>query len=448
MEFEYILYLFFACILSAYFARKTDKKIYCFVIIFWIFSQPIIKAKFNYPLFGLPFTFSPDRILFMFLTCYWLVELFLKNKGVLSSQKKSEKNISVKYLLIYLTIVIAITCLNYSYIGIKKIFATPLEIIVFLIIFYAGKQITSPKVYDSIIKSILVLAIFSAALAVIQCAVDPYFLRTNENIRLAFGSIYRASGIFRDEYILGIFQILSIIVLLSSKLHSFIKNGLIIFLMFSVFLTFHRLDFLIMTVCLIGHIVFFSKWQKSIVVGIMFAVAIMAMVLSVFLFKSTGGQSDFLEKRVESKTYQGRLVQYRVVLDEMVRSPLGLGTYNHPKYFNLMKRYKIMQTIHEPNGKWHVKPLTVHNGFLAVGIKYGILGVLFFSLFIFSMLSFLVKKISRSQPATAIPFFSILIWILSNISNDLSEFRIYYISISAIICGGFLSVNALAENND
>jgi O-antigen ligase len=82
-----------------------------------------------------------------------------------------------------------------------------------------------------------------------------------------------------------------------------------------------------------------------------------------------------------------------------------------------------------------MRPLTVHNGFLAAGMKYGILGMIVFTLFIGSLLVFSIRHARRGDRVTLVPVYAMVVWTLSNISNSANSFRMYFVLLVALLCG-------------
>jgi hypothetical protein len=128
----------------------------------------------------------------------------------------------------------------------------------------------------------------------------------------------------------------------------------------------------------------------------------------------------------------------------MLIHPLGLGSYDHPYYVKLMSEYGIVQWFKDARGNSYTKPLTVHNGYLAAGIKYGILGMIAFTTLVFSMLRYFKKHINTEFRYSLVPYFAVLIYVLSNISNSISIFRAYFVVLLAILSGASIAMNGKA----
>lgn len=430
----YLLYVIFAAMAALYLAMQTDRKVLSFVLILWLLAQPVINAKFIIPLPGLHFDLQPNRILFLFS----LVALFW---GTVSGQQapSGSRPPFEKYIYIYLGLVLLALSVNYSFMNPKSVIAVPVEILNFLVVFLLAKRHMTEKVFEAILKAIVLLAVIGALIAIIQFFVSTPFMRTGD-LRPAFGNKLRSTGIFQSEYDFGYFQILALMVVLVRYQGKAIRFFVGPLLVLSVLLTFHRLDYIIMFICYASYRAFFSKRKVGVPA---LAVAVMVPVLLILflnVYQSMGGHSAVLEERLKQDTVSGRFVQFQVVWDAIMAHPLGLGSYDHPDYVKLMTRLGMVEWVADPSGEFHPRPLTVHNGYLATGIQYGLLGMVAFTALVFSMLRYFKKLIKPDLRYSAVAFYAVLIYALSNLSNSVSIFRAYFVVFLALLCGSLIAL--------
>jgi len=283
----------------------------------------------------------------------------------------------------------------------------------------------------------MILAVINALVAIVQITVDSTFLKYGPP-RLAFGNVVRASGIFQAEYELGYCQILAIIITLQRYRGMVRRYFLIPLLTISVLLTFHRLDFIILNLCLIIYTGLFSSSTRKVMVSLVIGLVALSTTTIYWVVAPMIKTSSFVQQRLQEDTVSGRLAQYQLILTTLAEFTdvtfFGLGDYDNKAYDILMKKRNLVHTIHEGD-KTYSKGSVVHNGFLAVGILHGALAMTFFTAFLFSMLFYFKKKISRATPNTIVSFFAVLIWILCNLSNGMNSFDAYFPLMVALLSG-------------
>jgi len=406
------------------------------MLILWLLAQPVINAKYIIPLPGLPFELQPNRILFLFSLVYLLWGLISQAEELTGTNPPFEK-----YIYIYFGLVLFAVLLNYAFMSPKNVISVPLEIATFLAVYKLTKRHMTEKVVEAIIRAIVFLAVIGAIIAIVQISLDSMFLRTGD-LRPAFGNKLRSTGIFQSEYDFGYFQILAVIVALIRYNGKAIRFLITPLLMFSVLLTFHRLDYIILFVCYVSYDVFFSKQELPLPLYVVAGVlGLILLGLSIELYQSMDLHSVMLEERLKEDTVTGRVLQYQVVWDSILAYPWGLGSYEHPDYVKLMSEHGMLVWYKDRFGNSYTLPLVVHNGYLAAGIRYGFFGMVTFTMLIFSMYRYAKKQINSMIPYSVVPFYAVLIYAMSNLSNDLSIFRAYFVVLLAILSGASVSIN-------
>jgi hypothetical protein len=440
MNIQYFLYLVFATGAVLFLTARTDRKGLAFILLFWIFAQPVLNAFFSIPMLGLPFELQTNRIFFLLIATYLVSAWLLKKKPTSGfAERRPEFE---KYLYIYLVLVIIALLINYSKVNPKSIIATPLEVVTFIVVYIAAKRYATESILEAILKGVVILAVALALVAIVQFAFVPQLLRTGSviDIRQAFGNYLRSTGIFQSEYDLGYFQNLALMIVLMRYRGMLRLYVLVPLLILSVLLTFHRANYIITFFCLTSYFAYFSKRKANPIALVVMLAIPFTLVFSYEVYRSIGGHSELVKERLEADTVTGRLMQYEVVANSMWDHPLGMGGYENPAYFDLMNKYGMMQWVPDGKGGTRPQPLAVHNGYLATGIQYGVLAVPVFVMLLISMFRYFRKKVSTEYRYSLVPLYAVIIYALSNMSNSITIFRAYFVILLALLSGAFVAV--------
>lgn len=435
---EYLIYVLASVVAGFYVAAGTDRKLLGFILALWIMAQPVLNAKFIIAIPGLPFELQPNRILFLFLVMYLIW-------GKLSGRSNAQQNADdirrppfEKYIYIYLFAVLVSLAVNYSSIQPKNIIVAPLEILTFLAVYTACKNYMTKSLFEAIIKAVVIFAVVSACIAIVQILFLQEFMRTVEPT-IAFGKVYRAYATFQEDGALGFFTILSLIIVLVRYQNQSRLYAILPLIIVSVLFTFHRLGILIFFICLTMYMAYYSKKKYGMPVLLLMLTIPVMLVLSLYLYQQMGGHSAVVEERLKQDTVTGRFMQYQVAFESTLGHPLGMGGYENPEYNQLMAKYNMMKWVPDKFGA-HPEPLAVHNGYLEVGIKHGVLAMLIFIALLVSMLRYFRRMASGHHGYNIVPFFAVLIWVLSNTTQSTSAFRAYYVILLAILCGSLTAL--------
>jgi O-antigen ligase len=202
------------------------------------------------------------------------------------------------------------------------------------------------------------------------------------------------------------------------------------FLLLGLFSTFHRLSWIVSILFFIVYLILFKKVKFTIasIIGLIIISGVISMMFfsNSKIFKNVG-DSRFVKDRLFSDTISIRLKILDVTSNAIKSNPMGLGTDDNKKYYNLMKKHNLI--------KGDNVPYDSHNGFLSFGIKYGVLGLFSFSGLIISMIVYFYRIFSIKKPDTAYPFFIVLLWAMANLTNSISMFKIHFVLIIAMVCG-------------
>lgn len=423
----YITYVATAFVLAYALSRKSDRKALSFLLIFWLFTQPIFNTVLLLKTPGLGFDLQPNRVLLVLLFPF----LFMAAKDNVGRVARAPFE---KYIYIYMVLVFISLAVNFGDIRKQSLGAVPLEIMTFLMVLAVVKRHATTAFLESLINAVIMLAVISSLISFIQIFHSD-FLKTCPP-RIAFGSVVRSSSIFQSEYELGYFQTLAVMIAIVKFKGSFWKLPLILLFSTSIVTTFHRLDILILITCVASYVWFFGKpGQKFASIGATFMAAVLGMVFY-SLFGADLAGSEFVEQRLAQDTVTGRFRQYEAILGSLPEIGLfGMGDYTNKAYFLFMKKHDMVYRSATQGDYWHQEAFAVHNGYLEVATLYGGLAMLVFLLLMFSLLWYFKKHINAEFRYAAVPFYAALIWALANISNGVSTFRLHFVLLLAILGG-------------
>ena len=436
----YIIYLISAFIVSVYLSRRTDRKVLTFALVFWIFSEPYLDAMFIISFPGLPFEFQPNRILLIFLFFYLLLgHLFSFQKYSITSATPPFE----KYMYFYILVVTLSLMYNYSDIRQQLMGAVPAAIFTFIIIYQTGKRYITVSSFDAIIKAIIILSVVCSFIALLQIFYDADFLRAGRT-RLAFSDIYRATGIFAEEYEFGVIQILAYIIIYSKYGVSHLSKLLIPLLVISILMTFHRLDIMILILCTSIYFWFFQRSYNKFIFPLSILFIAFLSLTFLYMFESELLESAFVQGRLLEEHESIRARQWDAIFTELKEYAfLGLGGYGNPTYSEIMGRYDLLQSMKLPNSEWIERGYIPHSGYLEVLVLYGVLAFIIFISFFYSILRYFYRTIDRYNPGTSVPFFTALIWATSNTTNGMISFSAYSTLLYALIFGIYIGKHSI-----
>lgn len=433
---EFIIYIVVSCMVALAISKKTDRKLLSFALVFWIFTQPVITAFVAIKIPGLNIDMNPNRVLFLFALVYLLFGTASARSYANVPAAANKRPPFEKYLYVYTVLVFVAIAANYAMLDAKSIGATPLEVVSFIAVFTLAKKHVTPSVLEAILKAVVILSMLTIFVTIIQATVGPLFLRTGE-AKAAFGTTLRAFGIFRFDGELGAFQVLALMIMLVRYRGMARLYLLVPLLCLSIFVSFHRLGYITLFVCLLTYVLLFSKKKLSSILIMLIVPGLLILAYSAY---RAGGDQSAIESRLGQDTVSGRLAQYGVALATVPTHPLGMGGYENPAYAKLMEKYDMVQWLPDRLGIQHPEPLAIHNGYLEVGIKYGAMGMITFIALLVSLLRYFKKRASSPYRYAIVPFFAVLVWMLSNTSQAAASFNAYFVILQAIIYGSFVAI--------
>ena len=179
-----------------------------FFISFFLLTGNLNKLlTIKIPGFSL-FEIQPVRFIF-FLLCFLILRKILYERGRYRAVTSSKTPVFVLILGVYVVLVLLSLVVNSAAIGAGEAVAEIFDVVVFLVLIVGFREIADKPSYDLIGKSIIIGAVASSIVSLVQLGIDPYFLRIGDN-RVAFADFIRSNGIFSTEYFNSYFLIIAV----------------------------------------------------------------------------------------------------------------------------------------------------------------------------------------------------------------------------------------------
>lgn len=406
-------------------------------MLLWLFGSPIFLHTCCAITVGfLGIDLQPNRLLFLILAAVLLlVELrryYVQTIGESPSAPPSPAY--EKWLIVYIFAVILGLAINVSTVGSRTVIADIQNTTLFALVYFCSKRFMSEDDFNQVKKAVLVFAVISGLVALYQFFVNPEFFRLGA-VRTAFLGYSRANGILTEEYDQGMFMIMALVIIVSSGFSRWIKLSLAGFAFVGIFLTMHRLSWLILAITL--SLIWLLYVRKRVALNIMSvlifaAVGITIMIVPWDQISQSRLVTDFLGHRVLDNTLSGRFTYYNFALFMMEKFPFGIGGYL-TSFYNQQAYNMGMPMLNN-------QALIIHDGFLSAGVKYGWLGFISFTFFaILSFMYFLIKALKEGSGWYA-PCLIALAFLLYNTTQDFSFIGSQINIMMAWFLGSYVSV--------
>ncbi|MFK8008548.1 MAG: O-antigen ligase family protein [Saprospiraceae bacterium] len=424
MPFVYVYFLF-ALLLGASWVYKNDvkHKFETLVLCFYLMTGNL-NDLLTFAIPGVSFfEIQPDRFLF-FMFSFFLVRQFYFTK-----EPFEFKNFwKIPWFMIILTFYTLFKIISLSShsdtIEFPEIIIKSLHVVNVLVIILALRVLYSPKLIEIFGKALLVGAIATCLVSFVQIGIDPMFARTGD-VRIAFGSVYRVNGIFNAEYFSSYYLIIASTWVLTQYEDGYKKLGLVCLYSIGIFLTFHRMSWLLFFVVLAIYFVVLAKPQmdKLLLAGM----AGLTVLLVIFLvFQREIVNSTLVKERV-TETVDSRFGYYDMVFDNIGKEPFfGYGNHdNEVYYYSMLHITRMRERATGAAGG-------IHSGYLSAMFYYGIPAFLSFTLFVLSTIVYFARLyIKTDNPIFSIAFVLALVYGVANMTNTLlfSEYLGIFLAI-------------------
>jgi len=432
----YIFYLVLIFIYSYKISADIKNKIFHIGLFIWIIGAPIIGSKlFTISIPGLFFDFHLQRILICVFSILLFHEMF-KRKWIPSYQKKLkliahpfEKWFVIFFIVIFISTLMHVIDGN---ITVKQFIRTNTNQFFVLFIYFCFKLFSEIETKEKFKKTIVILSVFLSCVAIIQSFVFSEFFRFGVR-RIAFGDTLRASGFFHNEYTLGFYCIIAIIIMLTSEKPNIIAIALNCF---AVLLTFHRLSIGIMFLSISLYLVA-NRHKKATHVVILLTILLVSCISYFLSIKGysfvTFKKTNMYTSRFAADTFSGRVDQYINAISVIKDNFFGLGSYDTSKYYKFSAKIGQIQykEIYDYDKKKVIGikriGMIVHNGFLGAGTRYGVLGLISFLMFCLSSVAFFYHNFRKTNDNESLSILLICVaWLLYQTTQDFSGMNSYH----------------------
>lgn len=391
------------------YTSQAKYKFELLVLCFFLMTNDINEfLTFKIPGMGF-FEIQPARAVFLVFSF-----LLIRNLSFFKERKAKYNITTMPWFVLMLFLLVLFQTISQIYHvdqlgGPAKVFIDFLETINIVLLIYAVQILVSKESIGVIGKCIIFAGMFTALISIIQVVHDPWFMRIGD-LRRAFGSVLRANGIFSSENFNSCFMILAVawvLYLIPKGLNRLLLLG---FLSLGVFLTFHRMSYLILIFVLGVYFLMIEKIKldQLILLGLAGIIALIAIVI--FFNRDIMNSRVVQERLAESEG--GRFGYYTMVYNSIGAKPLlGYGGKNNEVYYESMLR--ITREANRATGTTG----GIHNSYLSIMFYYGIPAFIFYTAFVFLSLVYF-NKLSSYHLFFSIPLVLGLFYALGSLTNS------------------------------
>jgi len=409
----YILVAFITCVVLT-FKSTTQNRFVTFVISFWFLAHSVLGIEmFIIDIKGLPFDLQPRRLIFIIFLAYLLL-LMLKNALQKTERKKILKYEMILYLYVAVSIFVSYMH-NRAIVSVKEIILMNIPVLSFAVIYVVLKKTADEGMLRVFVKSFHILCVATSVIGLCQVVVSQYFFRIRD-LRIAYGGIYRSTGVFPDEYTHSYFLVTGVILALFTVQSQKWRRFLIGLYFSGILLSFHRMSWITLAVLvLLFFIVVKKQLSKLVIIGASAGVLAMCLLLMLSPDIESLKSSSLYRQRLTDKTMGVRMRINEMVLRNIHKNwLLGFGSKESDMYyFGMLEADAGMDFAMDERGG-------IHNGFLMeLFFKGAIVFVLYILFFIFAIDYFVF--LGRFRHAVFwLAAFELLKFVLASLTNGFS----------------------------
>lgn len=389
--------------------HKVTHRLEVFLLAFFLLTGNLNEGlTFSIP--GLSFfEIQPDRLLFFVLT------FFLVRKIVTNQARELWQNLQVMpwfmfFLLLYVACTLSSQMFHVEKLGLSDVIVNAIYSFTIIIIILSVQLLSDKATIRTLGNALIIGAAVSSVVSIVQIAIDPMFMKFGDQ-RIAFGSLFRANGIFNREYFNAYFLIAGIVWVLVTIEKRWLKFNLLSLMSIGVICTFQRMSWVVLLLILVLYFVKIEKVgiDKLVLAGLSVAAIGIAITL---LFQEQIMGSTLVKERM-SERVDSRFDYYQMVLDNIGKQPVfGYGNYeNDVYYYNILR---ITRSRDRASGKRG----DLHSGYFTTMFYHGVPAFLAFLTFI-TLALFYFGYLVNQQLFYAIPFLLAFIYIVANLTNTM-----------------------------
>jgi len=406
-------------------------------MLLWLYLSPIIgnpDYMLSFNLFG--FDLQPRRLLFLVLAGV-LIFSFInpkRPKGSEHKQKNSTINSFELWMIIFFVIAIFSQIININLVGTRITIANITNMAAFALVYICAKKYMTTEAFGVLLKGLLIFAVISSLIGILQFFVDDQFFRLG-SYRGGVTGFVRSNGLFVSEYEQGMYLAIALPIGIGILSNRYLKILYVGILALGVFVTLHRMSAIAFILALM--ITWFLSIKDDIGKIALSLLVVSLVLVGLILISwtnvtSQGFLDTLINERllVDNTTIRMDLNEFAVEL--IKKYPLGIGDYFTEIYDNEARLNQI-DTL-------DYGALRIHNGYLAAGVKYGVLGLLTFSIFLFSTALFFIRRRVELDWMWYVPVISILVIVIFNLTQDFSFLGNSATILWALLLGSFVSI--------
>jgi len=292
----------------------------------------------------------------------------------------------------------------------SDIIVTDMYQLYILVIVIALKKYTNKDLIRLVGISMIVGAVFTSIVSILQFVIDPLFMRIGD-YRIAFTPFLRANGSFTNEYFNAYFIIAAFAwsAIVIKKI--WFRHTLMALFIVAIFLSFQRMSWIILI--LVFTFYFFKVLNiRYEVIAFMGLAASIALICIALIFSREIMNSSIVTHRLSEKP-DGRLGYWGMVLKNIGKSPYwGYGGTQTKTY------YEEMLKVTRSRARAAATEGDLHSGYMTSMFYYGIPSFVFFILFVISNLIYFLKLLPKHR-FFIIVFLMALMYMIANLSNTL-----------------------------
>ena len=435
---HFYIYFVLAAIIAFYLIINSDSryKFELFFLSFYLLTGRLNELlSIKIPGFDL-FEIQPHRFLFLLLLFFIIRKTLLSRERLHLTLNRKIPWFQVA-LFSYVIWVITSVLVNFSEIGTAEALKKMFDAVAFLVIMIALQLMADKPSYDLIGKSIIIGAVVSSIVSLVQFSIEPYFLRIGED-RPAFDNIVRSNGIFDNEYFNAYYLIVAIAWTLTTVKNDLMRISMVTLFSLGVLSSFQRMSWIILVLVLITYLVNVKKIaiEKLLVASL----SCIAVLLSLSIFYYQDIMNSTLVKERLSEGVEGRQGYYGLVLDNIGEKPIfGYGGLNNEVYKTNILR------ITRDRERGTLVTGDLHSGYFSALFYYGIPAFICFTLFVIMSVFYYSRSFSNNL-YFVIPFLVGIIYMIGNLTNTFLFLK--YLSILyAIHIGIGMGIKRMGEQS-
>ncbi len=407
---QFYLYLFCMLLVATALTMrtKTAYPIELFIVCFFLLSGNL-NELFTINIPGISFfEIQPERLLLIIFGILVARKLiFQKRFG------HDQKSLQLPWFIVFLnlfviSVIVSLLTHMYQFSSGELVVAITKPLNFFLIVYGVTIMMNRASI-DTVGKAIIIGAVFSSVISLIQVGIEPTFLRYGE-FRPAFGEVLRSNGIFNTERTNGFFLLTALAwVMVFLKERKLVKNILICLFIAAIATTFHRMSWIMAFLVLVAYLIKVEKIGFDRLTLGALASLILIVAVSIFSLEDIKKSAVVSERLSEVPTQ--RKGYYTMVIRTIGDKPIfGYGGKNNETYYTWMLKItgRLQRATGEEGG--------IHSGYFSTMFYYGIPSFIFFTGFIVLSISYF-RSASRYHVFFLIPLLVATLYAIGNLTN-------------------------------